>query len=92
MLWLHLLLCLACGRVACCHESRHRHAHAHANSSGHPIFRSLEPGEQWSWCYVDRIAILAHSVAGTTRVPLSPLGSDGSDTWPVSPEEQGPVP
>ena len=24
--------------------------------SGHPIIRSAEPGEDWSWCYVDEVA------------------------------------
>jgi hypothetical protein len=23
---------------------------------GHPIARSLEHGENWSWCYVDEVA------------------------------------
>jgi hypothetical protein len=30
-----------------------RHARAHAHSVGHPIVRSLEPGEAWRWCYAD---------------------------------------
>ena len=29
---------------------------AHARDDGHPIARSAEPGEDWSWCYVDEIA------------------------------------
>jgi hypothetical protein len=24
-------------------------------TSGHPIVRSAEPGEDWSWCYVDEL-------------------------------------
>jgi hypothetical protein len=78
-LWLHLRICLECGHVACCDESPHRHANAHANASGHPIIRSLEPGEQWSWCYIDRIAMLARRVTGATRIPPSPLGARDSD-------------
>jgi len=27
-----------------------------AGESGHPIIRSAEPGEDWSWCYVDEVA------------------------------------
>jgi hypothetical protein len=23
--------------------------------TGHPIIRSLEPGEDWLWCYVDEV-------------------------------------
>ncbi len=26
-------------------------------STPHPIITSLEPGETWSWCYVDEIAM-----------------------------------
>jgi hypothetical protein len=28
-----------------------RHARAHATAAGHPIVASLEPGEDWRWCY-----------------------------------------
>ncbi len=43
--WLHLRLCLTCGHVGCCDESPNRHATAHFHSSGHPMIRSFEPGE-----------------------------------------------
>jgi hypothetical protein len=33
-----------------------KHATAHFASSGHPIVRSVEPGEDWSWCYADEVA------------------------------------
>jgi Zn-finger in ubiquitin-hydrolases and other protein len=51
--WLHLRLCLTCGHVGCCDSSPMRHARAHAGVIGHPIVSSLEPGENWRWCYVD---------------------------------------
>jgi Zn-finger in ubiquitin-hydrolases and other protein len=51
--WVHLRLCMTCGHVACCDDSPNRHATAHFHASGHPIIRSLEPGEDWYWCYVD---------------------------------------
>jgi uncharacterized UBP type Zn finger protein len=72
--WLHLRICLECGRVGCCDDSPNRHASAHAGSIGHPLIRSLEPGEDWSWCYVDDIALLIPEVHGETRIPPSPLG------------------
>jgi uncharacterized UBP type Zn finger protein len=72
--WLHLRICLECGQVGCCDDSPNRHATAHAHSSGHPIIRSLEPGENWSWCYVDRIAMNIAQIEGETRIPPSPLG------------------
>lgn len=52
--WVHLRLCLTCGHVGCCDSSPNRHATRHFESAGHPVIRSFEPGEDWSWCYVDR--------------------------------------
>lgn len=49
--WVHLRLCLTCGHVGCCDSSPMRHARAHAFDVGHPVIRSLEPGENWRWCY-----------------------------------------
>ncbi|AQA06364.1 hypothetical protein BVC93_13000 [Mycobacterium sp. MS1601] len=50
--WVHLRLCLTCGHVGCCDSSPMRHARAHAHTVSHPIVRSMEPGENWRWCYV----------------------------------------
>jgi uncharacterized UBP type Zn finger protein len=72
--WLHLRICLECGHVGCCDDSPKRHARAHAASANHPIIRSLEPGEEWSWCFVDEIALAIPSVHGETKIPPSPLG------------------
>ena len=72
--WLHLRICLECGKVGCCDDSPNRHARAHAHSSGHPLIRSLEPGENWSWCFPDEVALLIDRVQGETRIPPSPLG------------------
>jgi uncharacterized UBP type Zn finger protein len=71
--WLHLRICLTCGHVGCCDNSPNRHATAHYHASSHPLIRSLEPGEEWSWCYVDEV-FLGIPVAGETRIPPSPLG------------------
>jgi hypothetical protein len=72
--WLHLRICLTCGHVGCCDDSPNRHATAHGHASGHPIIRSLEPGEAWSWCFVDELAMLIPEVQGETKIPPSPLG------------------
>jgi uncharacterized UBP type Zn finger protein len=72
--WLHLRICLECGQVGCCDSSPSRHATAHAEKSHHPLMRSLEPGEDWSWCFVDRIGLLIPQIQGRTRLPPSPLG------------------
>jgi hypothetical protein len=51
--WVHRRLCLTCGHVGCCDSSPLRHARQHAFGAGHPIVASLEPGEDWRWCYLD---------------------------------------
>jgi uncharacterized UBP type Zn finger protein len=71
--WLHLRICLTCGHVGCCDNSPGKHATAHHHATAHPLIRSLEPGEDWSWCYVDEVAMLIEEVHGTTRIPRSPL-------------------
>jgi len=72
--WLHLRICLMCGHVGCCDDSPNRHATAHYHESGHPIIHSLEPGENWSWCFVDDIGFVLRGLHGHTRIPPSPLG------------------
>ncbi|MDA9913237.1 UBP-type zinc finger domain-containing protein, partial [Candidatus Nanopelagicales bacterium] len=49
----HLRMCLTCGTVACCDSSEGQHAHRHNTQTGHPVIRSVEPGEAWRWCYED---------------------------------------
>jgi hypothetical protein len=71
--WVHLRICLTCGHVGCCDDSPNRHATAHANATSHAIIRSLEPREEWCWCYVDEVAYLLPEVHGQTRIPPSPL-------------------
>ncbi|MGQ0640822.1 MAG: UBP-type zinc finger domain-containing protein [Gemmatimonadaceae bacterium] len=51
--WVHLRRCLTCGHVGCCDNSRGKHATKHYLRTQHPIIRSLQPGEDWAWCYVD---------------------------------------
>ena len=55
--WVHLRLCRTCGHVGCCDESKNKHATKHYHAVKHPIITSLEPGESWSWCYVDEVAM-----------------------------------
>jgi Zn-finger in ubiquitin-hydrolases and other protein len=72
--WVHLRICLECGHVGCCDSSPGRHASAHAGATSHPIIRSLEPGEEWSWCFADEVGMIISAVHGETRIPPSPLG------------------
>jgi hypothetical protein len=43
--------------VGCCDSSKNKHATKHFHHAGHPIVQSYEPGEDWMWCYVDRLVI-----------------------------------
>ena len=72
--WLHLRICLECGHVGCCDDSPECHASAHAASSEHPIIRSIEPHEDWSWCFIDEVMMRIPDVHGEPKIPPSPLG------------------
>lgn len=52
--WLHLRQCRICGNTACCDTSPNKHATAHFHETAHPIMQTLEEGQDWSWCFVDR--------------------------------------
>ena len=56
--WVHLRMCQTCGRIGCCDSSPNRHATKHAHAAGHPVLRSAEPGEDWSWCVIDEVAFV----------------------------------
>ena len=53
--WVHLRMCMSCGKIGCCDSSPERHARRHAGEADHPIARSAERGEDWSWCFVDEV-------------------------------------
>ena len=55
--WVHLRMCQTCGHIGCCDNSEGKHATAHYKAIGHPIIRSAQPGEDWSWCYVDELML-----------------------------------
>ncbi len=55
--WVHLRMCLTCGHVGCCDSSKNKHATKHAHATGHPLIRSIEPGEEWVWCYPDEAVV-----------------------------------
>ena len=59
--WVHLRMCQTCGKIGCCDNSPNRHASAHAHATSQRIIRSLEPGEDWSWCYVDEVMFVLHA-------------------------------
>ena len=51
--WPALRMCLECGFVGCCDQSVNKHMKKHYEATGHAIFRSIQPGEAWCWCYPD---------------------------------------
>jgi uncharacterized UBP type Zn finger protein len=64
MQWVHLRMCQSCGHIGCCDNSVGKHATAHFAATDHPIIRSAEPGESWSWCYPDELMFEISSGAG----------------------------
>jgi hypothetical protein len=52
--WMHLRLCMSCGQVGCCDDSKNKHATRHFHTTHHPIIMSYERGEEWGWCYVEQ--------------------------------------
>ena len=55
--WVQLRLCLACGHVGCCDSSPNKHATKHFNETRHPVIRTLQPDEDWAWCYIDELML-----------------------------------
>jgi len=53
--WVHLRVCQTCGATLCCDDSPNRHMTRHNHQTHHPVVISAERGEQWLWCYKDRI-------------------------------------
>lgn len=52
--WPALRMCLVCGHVGCCDQSKNRHAFKHFQETGHPLTRPYrERGMNWMWCYED---------------------------------------
>jgi Zn-finger in ubiquitin-hydrolases and other protein len=61
--WVHLRVCRSCGHAACCDSSPNQHASKHALATGHAIVSSMEPGEDWSYCYIDDVAFILEGPA-----------------------------
>lgn len=53
--WVHLRLCRICGHVGCCDNSKNKHATKHFHGTQHAIIQSYEPGENWAYCYIDKV-------------------------------------
>ncbi|MEA2462599.1 MAG: monovalent cation:H+ antiporter-2, family, partial [Acidobacteriota bacterium] len=53
--WVHLRICMKCGRVGCCDSSKNKHASKHYDATAHPVIRSYQPHEEWAWCFPDEL-------------------------------------
>jgi uncharacterized UBP type Zn finger protein len=53
--WEQLRMCMECGHIGCCDSSINKHAIGHFRATNHPLTRSIEPGEEWGWCYIDHL-------------------------------------
>jgi hypothetical protein len=56
-----------CGYVGCCDSSKNKHATKHFLATQHPITRSAEPGEEWAWCYIDKLWFERLPLPGTSE-------------------------
>src|SRR5260370_16783789 len=45
--WVHLRLCLICGHVGCCDDSKNKHATKNFHSTKHPTIQSFNPAQHW---------------------------------------------
>jgi len=50
--WVQLRMCMTCGFVGCCDSSKNKYARKHYLRNDHPVIRSIEPGEDWRYCYI----------------------------------------
>jgi hypothetical protein len=59
--WVHLRMCMIDGQVLCCDSSKNKHAsrHSHQHAPTHQIVQSMQPGEDWLWCYTDQTLVQA---------------------------------
>ena len=53
--WVYLRLCLTCGHVGCCDNSKNKHATKHFQKTKHPVIKSFQPGKNWSYCFIDKV-------------------------------------
>jgi uncharacterized UBP type Zn finger protein len=55
--WVHLRMCMICGHMGCCNDSKNKHATKHFHATQHPIAKPMEPGEDWLCCFVDEVTL-----------------------------------
>ena len=55
--WVHLRMCQSAARSAAATLAEPARERARAREA-HPVLRSVEPGEDWSWCVIDEVAFV----------------------------------
>ncbi len=55
--WESLRLCLTCGNVGCCDNSKYKHATKHFKTTGHPIMRGYKTKHRFRWCFIDKTTL-----------------------------------
>ena len=55
--WVNLRVCLICGQVGCCDNSKNTHATKHFKETGHALLQSYQPGERGRYCYLDEVML-----------------------------------
>lgn len=92
--WLHLRLCVTCGHVGCCDDSKNKHAAKHFHSTNYPLIKSFEPGEEWGWCYIDELFLeslpgsLTAAEPRTSKTVVRP-GASGTSIMTVTSVRSG---
>jgi uncharacterized UBP type Zn finger protein len=51
--WTRLRICLVCGHIGCCDNSKNKHARRHFEETDHAMVLSFEPRELWMYCFAD---------------------------------------
>ena len=55
--WVHLRLCLECGKVGCCDSSKNRHATKHFHQTAIRSCGRSSLESVWGWCYADEVEL-----------------------------------
>jgi uncharacterized UBP type Zn finger protein len=58
--WPDLRMCLICGYVGCCDQSKNKHARKHYEETGHVLMRAAR--DEWAWCYEDEAMLSMETV------------------------------
>lgn len=70
--WVHLRMCMICGEVGCCNDSKNKHAQVHFHQTGHPVIRTIEPDEDWVYCLEDQVYLSISPPSTETEHPSQP--------------------